>query len=276
MDKESISRLVSAGMTHTCEETTPDSQIEQYITNPGARTVFTDIAGGNSPLALEFKQLAQQFGLDSLETDVTGKTIATENYNRLNTKTAKAPITYATVADFKDNMYETTYLTAHFYDTQFSFPGATAGAAATPVAVFFALVDTDKTSLFAYFKKITEGGDVNDFSSLDGAPHLVYRNPDGTYNDNLTIRRDYYGTAYTEGQHIGIAASGAKCPAMTLKEGYATYRFDVQVYNGSWSYLFLQLHWTSDGETAASLATELSGIRMVCQSYEMTEYVVAP
>lgn len=43
MDKESISRLVSAGMTHTCEETTPDSQIEQYITNPGARTVYTDV-----------------------------------------------------------------------------------------------------------------------------------------------------------------------------------------------------------------------------------------
>ena len=44
MKKEDISKLVAAGMTHCIPD--PDiknSQLEEYITNPATRKVYTDV-----------------------------------------------------------------------------------------------------------------------------------------------------------------------------------------------------------------------------------------
>ena len=44
MKKEDISKLVAAGMTHCIPDPDiNDSQLEEYITNPATRKVYTDV-----------------------------------------------------------------------------------------------------------------------------------------------------------------------------------------------------------------------------------------
>lgn len=44
MKKEAISKLVAAGMTHCIPDPDiKDSQLEEYITNPATRKVYTDV-----------------------------------------------------------------------------------------------------------------------------------------------------------------------------------------------------------------------------------------
>ena len=44
MKKEDISKLVAAGMTHCIPDPDiKDSQLEEYITNPATRKVYTDV-----------------------------------------------------------------------------------------------------------------------------------------------------------------------------------------------------------------------------------------